>query len=251
MRSLRSLILAATISALPAGAALAADMTIYQPAPAPVPARLYDWEGAYVGLHGGWGSSSASSIYNDDAFNAPSCGPGFFWGCPVDVDPSGAFVGAQAGYNHLFSNNLLIGVEGDFSFARLTDSGDGPFDWIGGPSSTHVDLKVDRMATIQARVGWAMDRWLPFATVGWGWAHAERSAFNPDTIGPTAVSSSNWHHGWTLGAGVEYGITDHWTVKGEYRYFAGSTETYGLGFADGTAIDLDIHTFRVGANYRF
>lgn len=248
MKLHHTLVTATAALALTVGASHAADVYIEQiPAPIVETPAAYDWSGIYIGLHGGAGWSDANSHYNDDAYNAPNCG--FFWGCPVDVDPVGAFAGVQIGWNHVFGNGLLLGVEGDWSYANLTDSGEGPF--FGGLSSTHIDLKVDQLATVQARIGWAMDRWLPFMTVGWGWAHVERSAFNPQFLGPTAIVDTNWHSGLTLGAGVEYGINDRWSVKGEYRYFNGGSEDYSLTFADGTAVDLDIHTVRFGVNLRF
>lgn len=247
----RKLLLASVAAlGLSIGSATAADVYVPDvPAPMPEAAPQFDWSGPYLGLHGGAGWSNADSAYNNPFFNPPTCGIAFGWGCPVDVDPAGAFVGVQAGWNFIFGNGLMLGVEGDWSYASLSDSGDGPF--AGGAFSTHIDLEVDQMATIQARIGWTMGRWLPFATVGWGWAHAERSAFNPVFLGPVAVSDTNWHDGLTLGAGVEYAINDRWSIKGEYRFFNGGTETYGLGFAGGTAIDLDIHTARFGVNFRF
>jgi opacity protein-like surface antigen len=27
--------------------------------------------------------------------------------------------------------------------------------------------------------------------------------------------------GWTIGADIEHAVTDDWTIRGEYRYFAG------------------------------
>ena len=147
----------------------------------------------------------------------------------------------------------MLGIEGDYSFASLNDSGNGLF----GPSfggigdeQSHVDLEIDQMATVMARFGYVMDRWMPFATVGWGWAHGKRevnSSF-PDQF---SASASNWHDGWTLGAGAEFALDDHWTLKGEYRYFDGGDEVYGVGFAGGTKYDLQIHTVRFGINYGF
>ncbi|MBX3584207.1 MAG: porin family protein, partial [Rhizobiaceae bacterium] len=215
-----------------------------------VAAPQWNWSGAYIGLHGGYGFSSGDSNYNDPPTGP--CGPGGFisYGCAVDLDPDGAFGGVQAGYNYVFDNGVMLGIEGDYSWASMTDDGLGAFTWFGDPSYTHVDMKIDQMATIQARLGYAMGRWLPFATLGWGWAHVERSAYNPDTL-PTPTNDERWHDGWTAGVGAEYAIDDNWSLKGEYRYFDAGDEDYSLGFADGTNVDLQIHTLRVGVNYRF
>lgn len=208
-----------------------------------------DFAGLYLGLHGGWGASQASSSYVNNSFNPPNCGYTYFWGCPVDVDPEGGFIGGQAGFNAVLGSGLMLGVEGDYSFANLVDSGVGVFQY--GKTATEVVLTVDQLATIQGRVGFVHGRVMPFLTLGYGWAHAERSAFNPDTIGPLPSVDTRWHSGLTVGGGLEIAVNDHLSIKGEYRFFNGSTEIYSLAFANGTAVDLDIHTFRVGFNYNF
>jgi len=229
-----------------ASAAQAADPV------SPEPAGV-DWSGFYAGLHGGWGWADAESEYGNDAFNeggAPGCPTsfGFFGelGCAVDLEPEGGFVGAQAGFNFVFDNGLLLGVEGDYALASLNDSGEAGTGFF----NTHVDLDIDQLASVRARLGMAMGQWLPFVTAGWGWAHADRETFN-SFFGTS--SDSNWHDGWTVGAGAEYAINDTWSLKGEYRYYNLSEETYGVNAigGEGTEVDLDLHTVQVGVNIHF
>jgi outer membrane immunogenic protein len=236
---MRKFLLGAAL-ALASTAAMAADAVVEVPV-----TPEWNWSGAYIGLHGGYGWSDGSAEYNEDV---GPCGPGFFVGCAVDLDPEGAFGGIQAGYNYQFGNGFVLGVEGDWSFANLHDGDEGVFGFFF-PSATRVDLEIDQLATIQARFGYAVGQWLPFVTLGWGFAHVERSAFNED-FGVDS-SEEKWHNGWTIGAGVEYAIDDHWSVKGEYRYFDAGDEDYSLGFAGGTNVDLEIHTVRFGINYGF
>lgn len=246
MRAFKTFLYSTAMAIVTAGTAMSADLPIAPVAPVPV-AAAFDWNGFYLGAHGGWGWASGDAKYNDSDFNE-DCGPDEGFGCAVGLDPDGAFVGGQIGWNYVFGNGFMLGIEGDYSFASLSDSGEGHWDGFGSP--THVDLDVDQIATIQARAGWAMDRWLPFITLGWGWAHAERVAVNPVTLPGGKVSNDNWHNGFTIGAGTEYGIGENWSVKGEYRYFHGGEETYG-SFAGGTEVDLNIHTLRFGVNYIF
>jgi opacity protein-like surface antigen len=218
--------------------ALAAD--VVSPEPAGV-----DWSGFYTGLHGGWGWADAESEYGNDNFNegnVPGCGFGL-WGCAVDLEPDGGFAGAQAGFNFVFDNGLMLGVEGDYALASFSDEGEAGT----GIFNTHVDLEIDQIASARARLGMAMGQWLPFVTAGWGWAQADRSTFN-SFIGTS--SDSNWHDGWTAGLGAEYAIDDMWSVKAEYRYYSLGEETYGVAAigGEGTDVDLDIHTVQVGVN---
>ena len=137
----------------------------------------------------------------------------------------------------------MLGVEGDYAFASLSDDGEGGT----GFYNTHVDLDIDQIASVRARLGMAMGQWLPFVTAGWGWAQADRSTFN--SIFGTS-SDSNWHDGWTAGLGAEYAIDDRWSVKAEYRYYSLGEETYGVKASggEGTDVDLDLHTVLVGIN---
>lgn len=228
------------------GASQAADVVAAEPA-------AVDWSGFYLGLHGGWGWADAQSEYGNDYYNE-HCGEtkeaefvrlGQL-GCAVDLKPDGGFVGAQAGFNYVLDNGLLLGLEGDYALASLNDSGEAGT----GIFNTHVDLEIDQLASVRGRLGMAMGQWLPFVTAGWGWAHADRDTFN-SFIGTS--SDSNWHDGWTLGAGAEYAINDTWSLKGEYRYYNLGKESYGVNAigGEGTDVDLDLHTVQFGVNIHF
>lgn len=246
MRTVRIGVLLGASMLVLSGASQAADVVAAEPAGV-------DWSGFYVGLHGGWGWADADAEYGNDHYNkycgetrdAKSLIIGQL-GCAVDLKPDGGFVGAQAGYNHVFDNGLMLGVEGDYALASLNDSGEAGT----GIFNTHVDLEIDQLASVRGRLGVAVGQWLPFVTAGWGWAHADRETFN-SFIGTS--SDSNWHDGWTLGAGAEYAINDTWSLKAEYRYYALGKETYGVNAigGKGTDVDLDLHTVQVGVNIHF
>lgn len=215
----------------------------------PEPAGI-DWSGFYAGLHGGWGWADAPASYNssanEDCFENDSFFPG---GCAVDLNPNGGLLGAQAGFNFVLDNGLTLGIEGDFGFADLHDDGQagdpdfGIFNFL-----TDVDQEVDKLASVRARLGMAVGDFLPFVTAGWGWAHGKRSAFG-DFVD---ASDSNWHDGWTVGAGAEYAIDENWSVKAEYRYYDLSKEQYMYNaITEGTEVDLDIHTVQFGVNLHF
>jgi len=233
--------------------AFAADL--YTPAPvyepvAAAPAANY-FAGPYIGLHGGWGWGDADGSYaNDPELNSVCPVPSFGGtiGCAADLSPDGAFVGGQLGWNFVFGGGLMLGIEGDYSFANLSDFGDGGT----GIYATHTDIEVDQMATVLARVGWVWGRWMPYLAGGWGWAHAERSVYNSFLPG-NGGSDSQWHDGWVAAGGVEFAINEHWTLKGEYRYFDGGSQNYTVPTIPGagTDVDLTIQTVRFGVNYNF
>jgi len=215
----------------------------------PEPAAI-DWSGFYAGLHGGWGWADAPASYNsaanENCFENDSFFPG---GCAVDLKPNGGLLGAQAGFNFVFDNGLVLGLEGDFGFANIKDDGQS-----GNPDSggfnflTDVDQEVDKLASVRGRLGVAVGNFLPFVTAGWGWAHGKRSAFG-DFVD---ASESNWHDGWVVGGGAEYAIDENWSVKAEYRYYDLGKEEYMFNaITEGTDVDLDIQTIQVGVNFNF
>jgi outer membrane immunogenic protein len=116
-----------TAAALLSFPALAADVPIYNPAPAPMvsPTPIaYNWTGFYIGAHGGFGWPDI--LESDD-------------------DDGGAVIGGQLGVNWQFGG-FVVGVEGDGSWVDF------------GP--------VDNMESIRLRGGFAIDRLLIYATGG-------------------------------------------------------------------------------------
>ena len=67
------------------------------------------------------------------------------------------------------------------------------------------------------------------------------------------TSDTNW--GWTVGAGLEYGMTPNWSLKLEYNYL--SFDTQRVTFVPNTGgsfdrdVDQTIHVLKAGINYRF
>ena len=96
---------ALALGALPATAADLSNRPVYK-APVSVP-TVYNWTGFYVGVSGGgaWGTS-------EHTFPGGTHGP---------FDISGGLVGGTVGYNWQ-SGNLVLGLEGDYSWADIHGS---------------------------------------------------------------------------------------------------------------------------------
>jgi opacity protein-like surface antigen len=65
---------------------------------------------------------------------------------------------------------------------------------------------------------------------------------------------NNW--GWTIGAGAEYAIADHWTTFAEYDYVglpstAVSFPMVAIINANSIAVKQSANMFKVGVNYKF
>ncbi|MCX5520167.1 porin family protein [Kaistia defluvii] len=220
-----------------AGAANGADLT-FEPAAAPEPA--FTWTGLYIGAHGGYAWSDVSNA----GINAYG-----------GLKPDGWFGGGQAGYNYQFANQFVLGIEADVSFGDQKDSLSAV---IGDPLENAVTLdyatKIDTFGTVRARAGYAFDRFLPYVTGGLAWANAELDFHNQIIAdGNVAVdlsaSDKQTLTGWTIGAGLEYAITNNVTAKVEYLYADLGSKDFDLGTPVST--DITMQTVKIGLNYKF
>jgi len=116
------------LSVLFAGLASAADMPVkaVPKAAVPVPA----WEGFYVGGHVGYGFGV--SEFNRDATGGLANGFSTNF-----LSNHGITGGALAGYNHLLTSRVLIGLEGDASWSDIGFRTDVPDIFIPNGGTTN------------------------------------------------------------------------------------------------------------------
>ena len=69
----------------------------------------HDWSGAYLG--GQMGYASGTSRYSSDIDEQ------------LKFSPDGFLGGIYGGYNHQFSNNMVLGLDADFSLANIKNNG--------------------------------------------------------------------------------------------------------------------------------
>jgi outer membrane immunogenic protein len=179
--------------------ALAADLPSHAPPP-PVylpPAPIFTWTGIYIGgqVGYGWGNQnvSSSSGFGFDSFSSNN---------------DGVIGGAHVGYN-LQLSQFVIGLEGSVDGSSINKS----FSRFGFVPATY-DTSADVQGSIRGRVGYAMDRALIYATGGVAFAGVDNSISTPFGFD----SASSTRVGWTVGGGLEYAITNNWSVRAEYRY---------------------------------
>jgi outer membrane immunogenic protein len=213
------------------GPALAADLWTPQPSykDEPVYEQQSRWQGFYLGINGGyaWADTERAPFFIDgnyqDSFGS--------------ISAEGAFGGGQVGYNAVFGR-MLVGIEADVQGADIDDSTRS----AAGSASTDVGV----FGTVRGRLGFIADRALIYATGGYAWADVE-SRFSTDTL---SVSESEVLDGYVVGGGIEYALNNSWSTKLEYQYIDLEDKRIGA-LGQSTRIDPDIHTVRMGLNYRF
>ncbi len=236
---MKTLILASALVLGLGTAAYAADAVVEDVV---VVDNAYNWSGVYVGAQVGYGWGDGHTVYVE--------GADYTW----PTDPDGILGGVYAGYNYQFTNGLVLGVETEFNANGGSDSSESYYAGVIYPDYWQGDLDLKWSGSTRARVGYAMDRWLPFVTAGVAYAgydfttHYEGSVW--DEGGGTLV-------GWTLGGGAEYALTDNWRVRASYLYTDYGSDTFAADYPGGDPsgysydTDLKTHTVALGVSFNW
>jgi outer membrane immunogenic protein len=236
MRRLVTALLTASISLGFAAAASAADM----PAKAPVykaPMVVAPtWAGFYLGVAGGYGWGTTG--HTNEVTNI---------GSGTNNSLRGGIFGVTSGYNWQWGS-IVAGLESDFSWSGIkdtfNDNGTG-FCPVAQPCVTNLKW----LGTDRARLGYAWDRWLIYATGGLAYGRVEATIANFTGV----TDETKWRWGYAVGAGVEMMLMPNWSAKAEYLYVnLGDKTNYRL-IAPGNDESVLVRSsiVRVGLNYHF
>jgi outer membrane immunogenic protein len=223
----------ALVAGLASTSAYAADAVIYEPpAPAPVyqEVPIFSWTGGYIGLQGGalWSNSDIDGDIDVFGPDEGVFGDNF----------NGGLFGVYAGYNWQ-TGPWVFGAEGDFN-GVWNDETFTVNTLRFGPRD--VEVGSDYLASLRARIGYAFDRTLIFATGGVAFTQ-----FSANLSDENFVDADQNLTGWTIGAGAEYAFTNNWIGRVEYRYYDFSDDTLE-GFGD---FGVETNTLTVGVSYKF
>jgi outer membrane immunogenic protein len=189
---------------------------------APYYAPFYNWTGFSAGVNGGygWGKSDWSVA-------------------GTNFDTRGGLFGGQAGYNWQFGQ-FVWGVEGDIDWSDMRSSSN----LLCGAGGCRT--KNEFLSTVRGRVGYAIDRWMPYVTGGLAVGDIKTSVPGFGGVDETKA-------GWTVGGGVEFALVSNWTAKVEYLHVdLGNTNCdVSCGLPAGNTVGFKSDIVRGGINYRF
>ncbi len=247
---LHRLLLASASAVAIAGSAFAADLPSRAPPPVYVPpVPIFTWTGFYLGGQVGyaWGTQRANVLLPSGTtiFNSYSA--------------EGVIGGGHVGYNYQV-NQWVLGIEGSVDGTSVSKT------FIPGtvfpapfPAAFGVTYATSSpiQGSIRGRLGVAWDRVLLYATGGVAFAGVEATYTTP--FG--AATQSATRVGWTVGGGVEYAVTNNWSVYAEYRYsdFGSYSNNPVAAFRDGVTVTgnslvnrhFTQNQVQVGFSYRF
>lgn len=222
---MRRLALASACLVLTAAAqAVGADLGGGQP----MTTARFDWTGYYAGLQAGygWGRSDIDG----------TSGPPF----STSPDPAGGFVGGYLG-GLWQSGQTVIGGEVELNYAPI-DGSSSP--GVGNTFGSNVRW----FGSIDAKAGLAMDRTLFYGVGGLAFAGVETS----QQTGSSSFTDTHTTAGWTVGAGIDYALTDQFVVGAQYRYYDFGSEHFDgtNGFSDRDQ-STNLNTVRLNLSYKF
>lgn len=227
-------------------AASAAD--IYVPAPSGPSYKDepwgVSWTGFYIGANGGygWGSKTVTLSPNDPATYDSTCGGVLGGTCPgpTSLGGAGGLGGLQIGYNRQFNQSVVLGLEADFDWSRIKNSGYSGFALAPIPVTMQTQAQADLnwSGTIRGRLGWLVTHdFLVYGTGGFAYGRIDDALniVNPTPnffsvgtggSGYTCLSNSSCFAGgssriatgWAAGAGVEYAPWNNVSIKLEYLH---------------------------------
>src|SRR5690242_4821311 len=226
----------------------AADLALKPPPLAPPRIAAFSWTGLYLGVNGGygWGHLSTSNQAADT----------------FALNTSGGLAGGSVGFNYQWTW-FVAGVEADLDWSGMRWSQTSPVlegAFLGRASTGTVTstYKNNVLSTFAARFGVAFDHALFFAKAGGAWTREKFDFSGSDpTVGVITGSDSFSRVGWMVGAGIEYALTNHLTLKAEYNFidFGNTSENLTINaslFGPATATinsKLTMNVVKVGVNW--
>lgn len=267
---MKKLLLATVALSAMAGVASAADLPYRRSAPAMMPAfvsvPVFTWSGMYIGVNAGYGFAGDGNITTsgNTAVTTNNVNAGFR-AATVKNEPQGFVGGGQIGYNYQIGS-LVLGFETDIQYTDLektTNFRSGR----GDPSSYRTSM--DYLGTVRGRLGYAMDRFMVYATGGLAYGDVNNSAvfssFAPGNQVQFVGRRSGIETGYAVGGGIEYAMPafnfggSAATLKVEYLYYDLGTNNVtvrgvlptNLANSYNSRFSNDGHIVRAGLNFKF
>lgn len=231
--------------------ALAADMAVKAPQPAPVAT----WTGCYVGANvgAGWHRIQQSQIGATD---------GTVFVPPIDwasSENSGLIGGGQVGCDYQFNAHWVFGLQDMFDFGNIKSSNNLPDPRLAA-GLPFQNTATRNLFTTTARVGYLLTpNLLGYVKGGGAWTRTATTVFvTIPVFGESEFANTN-RIGGTVGGGLEWRFAPDWSVFAEYNYVDFGRQNVTFTVAPGAGVfapsivatRLTMQIIDVGVNWRF
>ena len=236
-------------------------------------ANAQDFNGFYVGANAGGAfgrfDAKLSTVFSPTGYFAATSVPAIATVGNQKIEPNGFSAGGGAGFGHQW-DNFYFGLEADFQTMNLSGSKTGSAIYpCCAPTAFTITQTVETnwLFTLRPRVGWVVgNKALLYTTLGPAFTKIKYTGLFTDTFA-TAHESAAFDQGtvgYAAGGGVEFKLSPHWSVKGEYLYLGfNQTDipsqnltafTPPIAFPSNIfqhTVDLKTQIARGGINFRF
>src|ERR1700676_4725133 len=199
------------------GPAVAADMPLQ--AATPFAAR-FSWTSCYLGGHlgGGFAHKDITDPVQlvQDSFLGVCSTNGI---TTVSPAPTGVVIGGQIGRDYQFASSWGGGIEGAASGSTMKNSRTVGLP-LGNPDTAIVKASTDFLPSVTARLGYAFDNVLLYAKGVVALAGDRFNVTGSFAGTPFGFQGLDNRLGWTLGAGVDWAFSHHWSANIEYDYYS-------------------------------
>ena len=241
----------------------------------PAAASTFSWAGFYAGVQAGWMKAKQS----DQQKGEWGYGPLYFDG-PFEKNTQRDDLfngGLYAGYNFIFGEHWLVGADADITFINSNSAQNEYYEEYDYQDQMHqfVTIEDDKQkvrfrnaAAVRGRLGYVYERTMIYLAGGFATTKASidvsneisfKSYFWGDTREENYQASGSESaslNGGTIGAGIEYALTDHVIFRSEYRYTDFGSKEIKITSSDfyeapNYKLDYKTHDVRVGLAYKF
>jgi outer membrane immunogenic protein len=166
---------------------------------------------------------------------------------------SGFYVGAMGGYGSTGTQRVkgefaggTVGANWQMSYFVAGVEAEGAWSNIGRPLGIFNDsYRANALGSVNGRLGVAIDNILFYGKGGFAFLN------NTVEVPLFAASGSKVQTGWDAGGGIEVGFLQNWSVKAEYLYSHYASVDIPAGPLLVRSGDLNVHSGKIGVNYRF
>lgn len=214
----------------------------------PIAALPPVWSSLYVGGSIGYGWGDVSDTITLE-FDPASAGSGSIREDSDELDS--VVYGAHLGYNFQYGN-FVFGPEIGITGAAMDAA---PFEYELSGNSIKHDLNW--YASAVGRLGYAHDEFLFYGFGGVAWSRVQTDF--PNAANLEDAEDVTTFVGWTAGVGVEYALSDRFSLRLEYAHVDLGSEK---NFSERTSItpnvdiivtnetDIEFDVVKIGASYR-
>ncbi|WP_347974306.1 TonB-dependent receptor domain-containing protein [Foliimonas ilicis] len=216
-----------------------------------------DWSGFYAG--GSIGGATISTRVEDHRTVSTGKSNGQITeGGPVVYEAgsaSGFVGGVRAGYDHQFAGNIVLGADVEAGWGSIA----AVQKQTNLPSSMTMYTTYDMLASASVRLGYAFDDILIYGKAGLGAGRVtSRFPFATEQGHSNDIEDTTFAFGLAAGAGVEYALTDNFSIFGEYQHLRLNSGKLGGSIETSTQFQdiswrnrINVDLVKIGMNYRF